>query len=194
MFTVFNSIVDERIAYIKFKCDLNSCKGACCTLPGGRGAPLDDNEVAEIQKAIPVIKKYLSDRQLEEIRLSDGIEGYVGSFATSCIDHKDCVFVFYENDTAKCAFEKAFFNNEISWRKPISCHLFPIRISDFGGDVLRYEKIKECKPAIMKGKADSVPLFEFLQDALIRKYGKKWYDEFKIACVGNLKRESEFQI
>jgi hypothetical protein len=194
MFTVFNSIVDERIAYIKFKCDLNSCKGACCTLPGGRGAPLDDNEVAEIQKAIPVIKKYLPDRQLEEIRLNDGIEGYVGSFATSCIDNKDCVFVFYENDTAKCAFEKAFFNNEISWRKPISCHLFPIRVSDFGGDVLRYEKIKECKPAIVKGKADSTPLFEFLQDALIRKYGKQWYDEFKIACVGNVNRESEFQI
>ena len=194
MFTVFNSIVDERIAYIKFKCDLNSCKGACCTLPGGRGAPLDDNEVAEIQKAIPVIKKYLPDRQLEEIRLNGGIEGYVGSFATSCIDNKDCVFVFYENDTAKCAFEKAFFNNEISWRKPISCHLFPIRVSDFGGDVLRYEKIKECKPAIAKGKVDSTLLFEFLQDALIRKYGKKWYDEFKSACVGNVKRESEFQI
>jgi len=194
MFTVFNSIVDERIAYIKFKCDLNSCKGACCTLPGGRGAPLDDNEVEEIQKAIPVIKTYLSDRQLEEIRLNDGIEGYVGSFATSCIDNKDCVFVFYENDTAKCAFEKAFYNNDITWRKPISCHLFPIRVSDFGGDVLRYEKIKECKPAIVKGKVDSTLLFEFLQDALIRKYGKKWYDEFKSACVGNIKRESEFQI
>jgi hypothetical protein len=194
MFTVFNSIVDERIAYIKFKCDLNLCKGACCTLPGGRGAPLDDGEVEEIQKAIPVIKKYLSDRHLEEIQLNDGIEGYAGSFATSCIDNKDCVFVYYEDDTAKCAFEKAFFNNEISWRKPLSCHLFPIRISDFGGDVLRYEKIIECKPAIVKGKIDSTPLFEFLQDALIRKYGQKWYDEFKIVCVGNLKRESEFQI
>lgn len=187
MFKVFDCIVDERIAYIKFKCDLVSCKGACCTLPGGRGAPLDDSEVAEIQKAIPVITKYLTDRQLEDIRLNDGIEGFTGNFVTACVENKDCIFVYYEDSIAKCAFEIAYFNNEIQWRKPISCHLFPIRISDFGGDVIRYEKITECKPAIYKGKADSVPLFDFLQEALVRKYGQKWYNEFKTACVSNLK-------
>jgi len=185
MFMVLGRIVDEKIAFLNFKCDLAACKGACCTLPGGRGAPLADDEIIEIQNAIPFIQKYLSQNQLEEIKLNYGIEGSTGNFATTCIDNKDCVFVVYDDGIAKCAFEKAYFNGEIKWRKPISCHLFPIRISDFGGDVLRYEKIPECKPAIVKGKTDAMPLHEFLSEALIRKYGNKWYEEFKAGCLNS---------
>jgi hypothetical protein len=191
MFKVFNCIIDERIAYIKFKCDLESCKGACCTLPGGRGAPLEDDEIAEIQKAIPVIKKYLTEKQIEEIRLNDGVEGCPKNYATSCIDNKDCVFVIYEEGIAKCAFEKAYFNSEIKWRKPISCHLFPIRISEFGGDVVRYEKISECKPAIAKGKTNDELLSDFLREALTRKYGQKWYEEFSSMCQSYFNNASE---
>lgn len=194
MFVIENKIIDERIPYIKFSCDLDGCKGGCCTLKGGKGAPLTDSEIIEIESAIPVVKKYLEAKSLKEIENNNGIEGLPGNFTTGCIDNKDCVFVYFDGDIAKCVFEKAYFNNEISWRKPISCHLFPIRIADFGGEVVRFEKISECKPAIVNGKKNDILLYDFLRDALIRKYGEQWYKLFRENCELHFKLESEIQI
>lgn len=189
MFEIENKIIDERIPYIKFLCDLEACKGGCCTLKGGKGAPLEDSEIAEVENALCVVKKYLGTRSLQEIEKNKGIEGSPGNFTTGCIDNKDCVFVYYDKDIAKCAFERGYLNKEISWRKPISCHLFPIRIANFGGEVVRFENIAECKPAIVKGKTNDIPLYVFLRDALIRKYGPHWYELFREYC--ELKLESE---
>ncbi len=194
MLSIDEKIIDDRIPFIKFNCDLDICKGGCCTLKGGRGAPLEDFEIEEIENAIPVIKKHLTERSLTEIGVNKGIEGFPGNYTTGCIDNKDCVFVYYEEDIAKCAFEKSYFNNEISWRKPISCHLFPIRINDFGGDVLKYEKIIECKPALVKGKNDNIQLHDFLHEALVRKYGFEWYEKFRKICLTRLTVESEFEV
>ena len=132
MFIIGEATIEEDIGHERFSCDLNRCKGACCTLPGGRGAPLDDSEVEEIARAYPSAQKYLSPRHMQMIEQSGMIEGGPGNFATACIDDKECVFVFYEDGIARCSFEKAFLNGEISWRKPLSCHLFPVRISKIG--------------------------------------------------------------
>lgn len=194
MFSIENKIIDERIPYIKFSCNLEACKGACCTVKGGKGAPLADFEIFEIQNCLSEVSKYLSERSLEIIKENSGIEGYSGNYTTSCIDDEDCVFVYYEDDIAKCAFEKAFQDGKIEFRKPISCHLFPIRISNFGGDVIRYEKFIECKPALIKGQTDNVPLHIFLKDALVRAYGEKWYQKLKDKCESLLKVTNEVEM
>ncbi|MCW8817384.1 MAG: DUF3109 family protein, partial [Ignavibacteriaceae bacterium] len=94
-----------------------------------------------------------------------------------------CVFVYYENEIAKCSIEKAYLEGKTDFRKPISCHLFPIRISDFGGDVLGFERIDECQPALELGKAENTTVAEFCKDSLSRLYGKEWYLKF-IELIG----------
>jgi hypothetical protein len=95
------------------------------------------------------------------------------------INKRECVFVYYENDVALCAIEKAFRNKEIDYKKPISCHLFPVRIINFGGEVLYFEEYNECRPALEKGKATGMNVFDFCKNALERKFGKKWFKKVK---------------
>lgn len=178
MFTILDTIADSALARTHFACDLGACGGACCTMPGGRGAPLLDAEVEEIRRAIPWALPRLSERNRATIELHGSIEGVPGDYTTRCIDDRDCVFVYYEGTVAKCAIERAWFDGEISFRKPISCHLFPIRVHDlFGGNFLHYEKIKECRPALERGRAEGVKLYVFLKDALVRAFGEEFYAE-----------------
>jgi len=176
------TIVEDSIAHKRFACDLLQCKGACCTLPGGRGAPLQDDEIDEIQRAFPFAMKYLSATHLDAIAMHGMVEGVPGSHATVCLDEKDCVFVYYEENIAKCSLEKAYLAGETTWRKPISCHLFPLRISRDVPERVRYEQIRECLPAVSNGTAKNIPLYVFLKDALIRKFGKPWYEDFQTKC------------
>jgi hypothetical protein len=104
-------------------------------------------------------------------------EGEPGDYATTCIDNEDCIFVYREDGIAKCAIERAFNDGRVTFRKPISCHLYPIRINRFGGDVLRYHEIAECKPAIEKGRKENINVVNFVRSALVRNYGEKWFDE-----------------
>lgn len=182
MFAIGEIIIEEPVTKARFACDLLQCKGACCTLPGGRGAPLDDAEVDELRNAVPFALKYLDDDHRQSIERLGMFEGVPGSYATTCIDDKDCVFVFYESGIARCSLEKAFLNGETHWKKPLSCHLFPIRVSSGKTPRIRYEKISECEPARIKGENENIPLYEYLQEPLTRKFGKEWYDEFHNAC------------
>lgn len=178
MFTILETIVDDALANTHFACDLGACAGACCTMPGGRGAPLLDSEVEEIEEATPAALRYLSERNRTELELNGGVEGRPGDYSTPCIDNRDCLFVYYEGEVAKCAIERAYFNGETTFRKPISCHLFPIRIHDlFDSTFLHYEKISQCRPALTRGRADGVKLYIFLKEALVRAFGEEFYDE-----------------
>lgn len=188
MFTILDTVADEALATTRFACDLGACKGACCTTPGGRGAPLADEEVDLVNAAIPAALPYLSERNRNVIAARGAVEGSPDDFATICIDQRDCVFVYYEGEVAKCAIERAFFNGETTFRKPISCHLFPIRVNDlFDGTYLRYERIPECEPALANGARQDVPLYKFLKDALTRAYGRKFYAEL-VARIEERKR------
>ena len=183
MFSVHDITVDTSIAGVKFACNFSQCKGACCTMPGPRGAPLTEEESKEIEKAFPIIKKYLNEDHLRVVDERGLVERSGGDITTPCIDHKACVFVTYDKSIAKCSFETAYFKNEIGWRKPLSCHLFPIRVDHGFIEHLRYESIPECFPALERGQSENIGLSNFLKDALVRRYGETWYAEFQKACA-----------
>lgn len=100
-----------------------------------------------------------------------------GQLLLSSVNDRDCVFVYYENDIAKCSFEKLYFQEEIDFRKPISCHLFPIRVSEFGGPVLRFEKYRDCEPALEKGRETNTSVAEFCREALARAFGESFVEK-----------------
>lgn len=174
-----NILIDDEITKAYFSCDLEKCKGACCTFYGQFGAPLLDEEIITIKNTFNAIKEYLSSYSLDYIKKNGLIQGYSGNYSTVCINNRDCVFVYYDNDIAKCAFEKAFLDGKISFRKPISCHLYPIRCKKNGDIILYYDKIEECKPAVVKGNQDKVLLITSLQESLKRAFSLEWYDNLK---------------
>ncbi|MGB2959764.1 MAG: DUF3109 family protein, partial [Bacteroidota bacterium] len=99
-----------------------------------------------------------------------------------CIDEKECVFVYFEDGIAKCCFERAYLDGFLSWRKPLSCHLFPVRVRNAGQDYLHYDEIPECTGGRSRGKAEGVKLYVFLRDSLVRRFGQEWYEEFLDHC------------
>ena len=170
-------IVNKDILTTRFSCDLNKCKGACCTLESEFGAPLLETELPLMQESLAVAIEYLPEEHRSEITKKGFYERKDGELVTRSIKNRACVFVFYENEIAKCAYERAYFDGKIPFRKPISCHLFPIRITDFMGDVARYEKFSECVPALEEGKVRNTTIAEFCKDSLERKFGKEWYTQ-----------------
>ena len=179
MFSIQNILVREEIADTLFVCDLKKCKGACCTFESKFGAPLNNDEIGKINSILDRVKKYLSQRSVKQIETNGFYSKEDGELLIDSIDNKECVFVYYDNGIAKCGIEKAYNNGETDFKKPLSCHLFPIRISNFGGDVLRYEKINECKPALERGVEENVTVAEFCKESLTRSYGNNWYSELK---------------
>lgn len=176
MITLDHLLIEESVLTSTFACDLQRCKGACCTLPGGAGAPLADTEVDLVRSAIPHALPYLSAESRAYIERHGAVEGHPGSYATTCIDDKACVFVMYDGDVATCAIEKAWHAGALDFRKPLSCHLFPIRVANFGGPYLHYEKFDECEPGREHGAELSLPLVVALKDAITRAYGSDIYD------------------
>lgn len=179
MILIDNILIDQDIAETSFSCDLEQCKGACCTFPGDSGAPVLEEEIQKIHSAGQIAKRFLSNRSLKILDSVGPIQKESDEFTTTTIDGKDCVFVFYDGDIAKCALEKAYFEGLTDFRKPISCHLFPIRVGKFGGDKLYYEQFDECAPGRKKGKKDKIKLIDSVKDALIRAYGEEWYNKLK---------------
>jgi hypothetical protein len=175
---VGNIVVRKEIVETHFKCDLLKCKGACCTFESHYGAPLKWEEINSINSVLPEVVEYLPPLHRAEIEEKGFYEVKDNEPLIRSIDSRACVFVYYENGIAKCGMEKAFLDGKTDFRKPISCHLFPIRISDFGGDVLRYEHLDNCQPAIELGKKENTTVAEFCEDSLTRLYGEEWYSQF----------------
>jgi hypothetical protein len=119
----------------------------------------------------------MSERSLKVLKEDGFSEGNPGELTTVCIEKKDCVFVYYENGNkiALCALEKAYMNGETNFKKPISCHLFPIRVSGYGKKNMYYQRITECEPGRNLGRKENIALIESLKEALIRAYGESWY-------------------
>ncbi|RPI65472.1 MAG: DUF3109 family protein [Ignavibacteriales bacterium] len=168
-------LVRREVTETHFACDLEKCKGACCTLESEFGAPLAEDEIKIINDILPVIKKYIPEEHVEEIEQNGFYVKRSNELLTQTVGRKACVFVYYENGIAKCGIEKAYLNNETEFRKPISCHLFPIRVSKFGDEVLRYEKFVECDPALENGSRMEITVAEFCKESLVRSYGLNWY-------------------
>lgn len=176
MILIDNILVNEDILNTGFACDLKKCKGACCTFKGEFGAPVLDSEIEIIQECVVAASEYLSKRSKDIINKIGFVEGKPGDYSTVCIEQKDCVFVYFEGKIAKCALEKAYFNGKTKFRKPISCHLFPIRVNSFGKGFLYYAKFSECDTALENGDNLGIKMYEFVKDSLIRAYGEEWYE------------------
>lgn len=184
MFAVENILISDDVLDAPFACHLGRCHGACC-VHGDRGAPLEPDERADLERVLPIIRKDLRPEALAVIeREGVWVEDGPGEYATNCVDGRECVFVTYEGPVAKCAIQKAYHEGRVDFEKPISCHLFPIRIEEIGGtDVLNYERADLCAPAVTNGRRRGVQLFDFLRAPLTRKYGAAWYEAFRDACI-----------
>lgn len=172
-------LVNHEILETKFACNLNKCKGACCTIESEYGAPLLPEELPLMEEAFSAAKEYLPKEHVEIIE-NHGFYEYVdGELVAKSFNNRACVFVYYENEVAKCSIESAYLEGKTPFRKPVSCHLFPIRISNFGGDILRYEKLDECMPALENGGNLNLTIVDICKDSLIRKYGNSWFNKLK---------------
>lgn len=181
MIQVQNTLVHEDVIKENFVCNLSKCKGACC-IEGDSGAPLERSELAVLEEIYPLVKPYMAEKGIEAIEKSGAwVKDFEGDYTTPCVDtNKECAYVTWENGITKCAIEKAYEQGIISWQKPISCHLYPIRITSYPEfDVLHYDRWNICSDACSFGKELKVSVHEFLKGPLIRKYGEEWYEELK---------------
>jgi hypothetical protein len=187
LFRVQHVILTDEIATARFACNLAACKGACCVV-GDAGAPVTQGEKAVLRKAYTQLKSQLSDPAIEAVSRQGLIQSNADSstgFELSCVGQKECVFVVYDKQgIAECAIQKAYEKGEFSWPKPMSCHLFPIRLKRVGDlEYASYEYVDSiCSPACKRGEQEGIYLSDFLQDPLTRRYGSEWYYEFSQQC------------
>jgi hypothetical protein len=172
-------VVDTEVRQAHFACDLGACGGACCTMEGGRGAPVTAEELANIRGSLDAIVPFLGGRSREEIAKHGLAEGAAADLALRCIDDRDCIFVLRENGIARCAVERAFHNGATAFRKPVSCHLFPIRVSRGPIRRLHLERIEECGPGYERGEKERIRLVDFAGAALERAFGDEVADRLR---------------
>ena len=184
MIQVDDKIISFEVFEKQFVCDLSACKGACC-VEGDAGAPLTDKELDVLPNIYNEVKSYMRTEGIAEIEkqgffVLDGD----GDKTTPLVKNKECAFVvFDENNIAKCSIEQAYNDGKINFKKPISCHLFPILIKEYRDfDAVNYEAINICKPACFCGESLRVPVYRFLKEPLIRLYGEEWYDKLTEAA------------
>ncbi len=177
MIEVGNVILSDDIKDEFFVCDLESCKGACC-VEGDLGAPLTNDELEIMVSIQAEVMPYLSHEGAKEIAEQGAyILDEDKEYSTPTIGGKECAYAIYdESKILKCGIEQAYLDKKISFKKPISCHLYPIRISSYKRfDAANYDQWSICKAACKNGKSLGVPVYKFLKDPLIRKYGEDWY-------------------
>lgn len=180
MFQLGKTIVSEDILEKNFVCNLNACHGACC-IDGDAGAPLTKEETEILEAIYPKVKPYLR-KEGQEIIESKGtwVLGTEQDLETPLIDNKDCAYVIFDGKTALCGIEQAYNEGVIDWKKPVSCHLYPIRIKDFAEfSAVNYDRWDICDDACTLGKELQVPVYQFVKEALIRRFGSNWYMELE---------------
>lgn len=191
MIAIDKTLISEDLLDKKFVCDLNACKGACC-VAGDSGAPLEKDELQILDSILEKVKPYMVKKGIKAVEKygSYVIDGD-GDYTTTLVSPgAECAFVFFdENKIAKCAIEQAYYDGKIDWKKPISCHLYPVRITAHKEyDAVNYDKWSICKPACECGAKLDVPVYKFLKEPLIRKYGKDWFKQLEKSAKLYLKK------
>jgi hypothetical protein len=179
MIIVGNTILSDDIKEKFFVCHLEKCKGACC-VEGDSGAPLSDEETHILEKSYPEIAPFITEEG-RQVVLKKGtweIDEEGDKVTTTIGNNQECAFsIRDERGMLKCGIEQAWKAGKTTFRKPISCHLYPIRVTQYDQyDALNYDRWDICQPACSHGEALGVPLYKFLKEALIRKYGEEWYE------------------
>lgn len=195
MFQIGDTIIASDIIEENFLCDLSACKGECC-VEGDSGAPLEDEEVRIIEELLPQVWDDLSPEAQALIK-EQGVayKDSDGEMVTSIVNGKDCVFTYYdEKGICKCAIEKAHKEGRVDFYKPISCHLYPIRLQRYKEFMaVNYHRWRVCKPAVALGNKNGLKIYQFLKEPLIRRFGEDWYNELRIIAEEYGKVEDEKQ-
>jgi len=181
MVQIDNILISSELFEEKFICDLGKCLGNCC-IYGDAGAPLEDYEAGILEKEFNAIHSYIRPVGVEEIRKSGTwVIDFEGDKVTPLIHGKEeCAYVVFENNIAKCGIEQAFEAGATKFRKPVSCHLYPIRLSKVGDyTAMNYHRWHICEPARNLGKKEGLPVFRFLKDSITRQFGEKFYTEME---------------
>lgn len=183
MIEIDNKVVSSEILEQRFCCNLPRCLGKCC-VHGDSGAPLTPNEALTLEQILDKVKPYMTPQgiatvQEQGVALTDSD----GDLVTPLIDGKECAFTVFENGIATCAIEKAWNNGIVDFRKPISCHLYPIRVKEYSTfTAINYHQWDVCAPARELGEQIDLPVYRFLEDAIIRAYGKEFYGQLEDAA------------
>ena len=178
MIEIGNKLLSTELFKKEFVCNLSACKGACC-VNGDAGAPLEKEEAKILEEIYPKVKPFLRPEGIAAIEAqgTHTVSDF-GEFETTLIDGKDCAYVIFDKDTALCGIEQAYNEGLVDWKKPVSCHLYPIRVKDFSEfTAVNYDKWDICNDACTLGKELQVPVYKFVKEALTRKFGQAWYDE-----------------
>lgn len=184
MLQIDDTIVSFDVIKEQFLCDLSVCKGICC-IEGDAGAPLDPEEIPILEELLPIVWNDLTDVSKEVIK-KQGVS-YIdedGDPVTSIVNGAECVFTYTdETGNCKCAIEKAYREGKTDFYKPISCHLYPIRLQQYDSFLAaNYHRWSVCECARTCGKKLQVPVYKFLKEPLVRKFGEDWYDQLCIAA------------
>ncbi|MBQ8047390.1 MAG: DUF3109 family protein [Prevotella sp.] len=183
-------LVSPDILTERFCCDYEKCRGACC-VEGNAGAPVNLDEIDEIEASLDAVWGDLSAQAQSVIdRQGVAYNDPDGDLVTSIVGGRDCVFTCYEGSNCLCALEKAYRQGHTRFCKPASCSLYPIRAKQFsdGSFGLNYNRWDICRDAVEKGKRLDMPVYKFLREPLVRRFGQAWYDELE-ALAGELKAQ-----
>lgn len=179
-----NTLVSLDVLEKEFCCDLDTCRGCCC-IEGDAGCPVTDEELQEIERLMPLLLPEMT-KEAREVVAKQGIS-YLdpsGERVTSIVNDKDCIFARTDhNGWCYCLIEKAFNAGKIGFKKPISCHLYPIRLTKVGNYTgVEYHRWDICHCARQLGKKKHIPLYQFLREPLIRRFGEAWYAELELTA------------
>ena len=184
MLEIGKAIVSLDVIEEHFLCDLVKCKGACC-VEGESGAPLTQEEAVILEEIYPIVEPYMTPEGKAVVgHQGSSMIDSDGDLVTPLVNSRECAFTYKdERGIVKCAVEKAFLEGKTSFRKPVSCHLFPVRITEYKRfDAVNYQQLKVCKPGRECGRGQKLPLYQFLKEPLIRKYGEEWYEQLSYAA------------
>lgn len=184
MFQLGKTIVSEDILEKEFVCNLSACKGACC-VDGDAGAPLTKEETKILEQIFPKVKPFLRPEGIAAIEVQGTWRvGTDQDLETPLIDEKDCAYVIFDGSTALCGIEQAYNQGVLDWKKPVSCHLYPIRVKDFTEfAAVNYDRWDICDDACSLGKELQVPVYQFVKEALIRRFGEDWFAELETVAA-----------
>lgn len=184
------TLVSEDLIDQAFVCDLHRCKGACC-VQGAFGAPLEEAETQKLEELHPLIEPFLNEAGKTALKKQGTfVKGEDGEWETPLVNGEECAYtVFDEAGTAQCGIEKAHQAGAIDWLKPISCHLYPVRVTQYSSfSAVNYHRWDICDPACSLGEELQLPIYRFVKKALVRKFGEAWYEELEQAAK-QLKQE-----
>lgn len=185
MLEIGKTIVSFDVLEEYFLCDLMKCRGGCC-VEGDSGAPLTEEEAVAIEELYPLVEPYMTCEGKSVVAMQ-GISmiDRDGDRVTPLVNNRECAFTFKdEHGITKCAIEKAFLDGKVQFQKPLSCHLFPVRITAYSRfDAVNYQQLRICKPGRVCGKAQKLPLYQFLKEPLTRKYGTEWFEQLHVAAL-----------